>query len=255
MTTGLKIKQVADATGLTTATVRYYEQIGLLPEATRTAAGYRTYDQRTLERLAFINRSKQLGCTLEEIAGLTTAWDGGRCGPIQDQLRELVTAKIAAAQEQIEDLMTFAAELQQAAAALERHRPDGACDAECGCVTEPPARPTPASTAVLLSTKPAPSDGPAIACTLSAGSMRGRIADWQTLLAHVDQRERIESGVRCVFHPTVPVGELMRLVTAEQRCCQFFAFAITVDTRGMALEVRGPHDARPIIESMFGVPA
>ena len=135
MTTGLKIKQVADATGFTTATLRSYEQIGLLPEATRTAAGYRTYDQRALDRLAFINRAKQLGCTLEEIAGLTTVWDGGQCGPIQDQLRELVAAKITAAQEQIGDLMTFAAELQQAAVALERHRPDGACDAECGCVT------------------------------------------------------------------------------------------------------------------------
>jgi len=153
--------------------------------------------------------------------------------------------------------MTFAAELQQAAAALERHRPDGACDAKCGCVTEPPAPSTvaPTSTAVLLSTKPAQSDATAIACTLSAGSMRGRIADWQTLFAHVDRRERIEGGVRCVFHPTVPVGELMRLVAAEHNCCQFFAFAITIDTRGVALEVRGPHDARPIIESMFGVPA
>lgn len=257
MTTGLKIKQVADATGLTTATVRYYEQIGLLPEATRTAAGYRTYDQRTLDRLAFINRAKQLGCTLEEIGGLTTAWDGGRCGPIQDQLRSLVAAKIAAAQEQIGDLMTFAAELQQAAASLERHRPNGACDAECGCVTDPAGRSRAASTptAVLLSTKPAPSDGSEVACALSAGSMRGRIADWQALLAHVDRREWIDGGVRCVFDQTVPVSELMRLVAAEQDCCQFFAFAITVDARGVGLEVGGPHDARPIIESMFGVPA
>ena len=78
--------------------MRYYEQIGLLPEASRTPAGYRMYDQRTLERLAFIARAKQLGCTLEEIAGLTTAWDGGQCGPIQDQLRRLVAGKIAAAQ-------------------------------------------------------------------------------------------------------------------------------------------------------------
>lgn len=258
MTIGLRIKQVADATGLTTATVRYYEQIGLLPEATRTAAGYRTYDQRTLDRLAFISRAKQLGCTLDEIAGLSTAWDGGRCGPIQDQLRELVAAKIAQAQRQIGDLMTFVAELQQAAAVLERHRPDGACDAECGCVTVP-AGPSPAdaptSTVVPLSTKPSPLDGPEIVCTLSAGSIRGRISDWQTLLAHVDRREWIDGGVRCVFDRTVPVTELMRLVAAEQDCCHFFAFAITVDTRGVALEVRGPDEARPIMDSMFGVPA
>ena len=130
MTTGLKIKEVADASGFTAATLRYYEQIGLLPEASRTPAGYRMYDQRTLERLAFIARAKQLGCSLEEIAGLTTAWDGGQCGPIQDRLRQLVAAKIAAAQNQIAELMTFTAELQQAATALERHRPDGACDAD-----------------------------------------------------------------------------------------------------------------------------
>ena len=71
MTTGLKIKQVAEASGFTTATLRYYEQIGLLPEASRTPAGYRMYDQRTLDRLSFIARAKQLGCTLDEIAGLT----------------------------------------------------------------------------------------------------------------------------------------------------------------------------------------
>ena len=35
----------------------------------------------------------------------------------------------------------------------------------------------------------------------------------------------------------------MRLVAAEQDCCQFLRFAITVDTRGVGLEVRGPADA------------
>ena len=114
MTTGLKIKEVADASGFTTATLRYYEQIGLLPEATRTPAGYRLYDQRTLDRLAFIARAKQLGCSLDEITGLTAAWDGGECGPVQDQLRRLVAGKIGAAHSQIAELVTFAAELQQA---------------------------------------------------------------------------------------------------------------------------------------------
>ena len=132
----LKIKEVADASGFTAATLRYYEQIGLLPEASRNAAGYRMYDERTLERLAFIARAKQLGCSLEEIAGLTTAWDGGQCGPIQDQLRRLVAGKIAAAQQQIVELTRFTNELQHAAVALERHRPDGACDSDCGCVSD-----------------------------------------------------------------------------------------------------------------------
>ncbi len=253
----MRIKEVADASGFTAATLRYYEQIGLLPEASRTSAGYRMYDQRTLDRLVFIARAKQLGCSLDEITGLTTAWDGGQCGPIQDQLRQLVAGKITAAQNQIADLATFTAELQQAAAALERHRPDGACDADCGCVSDPDdAGPVVASMqAVSLTAKPAAAGEPAIACTLSAGSMKGRIADWQCLLAHVEGRERIDGGVRSRFAAAVPLGDLMRLVAAEQDCCHFFRFAITVDTRGVALEVRAPEDAQSIVESMFGAPS
>ncbi len=253
MTTALKIKDVAEASGFSANTLRYYEQIGLLPESPRTTAGYRVYDQRTLDRLAFVARAKQLGCTLEEITGLTTAWDGGRCGPIQDQLRQLVTDKISAAQQQLGDLMTFTSELQHAAIALERHRPDGPCDADCGCVTDPDVTNDAAtSQAVNLSTKPSAEANPAIACTLSAGSMKGRIDDWQALLTHVEQREPIDGGIRSVFAESVPTTELIRLVAAEQDCCQFFSFAITVDSRGIALEVRAPHDAQLIVESMFG---
>ncbi|MGH9132790.1 MAG: MerR family transcriptional regulator [Ilumatobacteraceae bacterium] len=257
MTTGLKIKEVADATGFTPATLRYYEQIGLLPEASRTPAGYRTYDERMLDRLAFIARAKQLGCGLEEITGLTTAWDGGQCGPIQDQLRRLVAGKIAAAQRQIAELTTITRELQHAATALERHRPDGACDTGCGCVSEPDDSTSAAATvqAINLTARPATAGEPAIACTLSAGSMKGRIVDWQSLLGHVERREPVDGGVRCVFAASVPSDELIRLVAAEQDCCQFFRFAITVDSRGVALEVRAPDDAREIVESLFGAAA
>lgn len=250
------IKEVAAASGFTAATLRYYEQIGLLPEASRTPAGYRTYDQRTVERLAFIARAKQLGCTLEEISGLTTAWDGGQCGAIQDRLRHLVATKIAAAQTRIGELMTFTSELQTAATALEKHRPDGACDGECGCVSDSAGSGTIATIhAVSLSGKQAADGEAAIACTLEPGSMKSRIADWQALVTHVKRREAVDGGVRCVFASTVPTSQLIALVAAEQDCCQFFAFAITVDSRGVALEVRAPADALPIVTSMFGAPS
>lgn len=257
MTSALQIKDVAEASGFSTNTLRYYEQIGLLPPAGRTASGYRVYDQDTIERLAFISRAKQLGCTLEEITGLTTAWEGGQCGPIQDQLRQLVAAKISVAAHQLADLTTFTSELRHAAAALERHRPDGPCDAECGCVTDHRATHSPETPAqvVVMSTKPATDDEAAIACTLSAGAMKGRLDEWHALLAHVVRREEIDDGVRSVFADTVPVGELIRLVAAEQDCCQFFRFAITVDRRGIALEARAPLDAHDLVTSMFGAPA
>ncbi len=252
VTTGYQIKEMSERTGFSAATLRYYEEIGLLPPSTRTAAGYRTFDDATLARLAFIARAKQLGCSLDEIADLTTAWEGGRCGPIQDRLRAVVADKLESAQHQIVELMTLSAELQRAAVTLELHRPDGPCDDQCGCVADASVsgpRPKPVS---LVSKG---SGDTAIACTLGAESMGGRFEQWRALLAHVTRRESIDSGVRAVFGAATPLDELMRLTAAEQDCCQFFDFAITVDARGIALEVRAPADALPIIHSLFGVAA
>ena len=63
--------------------------------AVEIAAGYRLYDDRSIERLTFIARAKQLGCTLEEITDLGDAWDTNECAPIKHRLRALVAAKLA----------------------------------------------------------------------------------------------------------------------------------------------------------------
>jgi DNA-binding transcriptional MerR regulator len=143
--TGYQIKDVAERTGFSAPTLRYYEHIGLLPQATRAPSGYRVYDDATIERLAFIGRAKQLGCSLDEIADLNTAWDGGHCGPVQDQLRSLVTDKISLARHQIAELLTLTTELERAASALGGHRPDGPCDDGCGCLNTSPGMAMPAS--------------------------------------------------------------------------------------------------------------
>jgi MerR family copper efflux transcriptional regulator len=166
LTAGYQIKDIASRSGFSAATLRYYEDIGLLPESTRTPAGYRLYDDRTIERLAFIARAKQVGCTLDEIADLSLAWDGGQCGPVQDRLRSLVAAKLAGAQQQIVELMTLTAELQRAAATLELHRPDGPCDDQCGCVGDTGLDQPHAPQVVSLVTKPASSGDPPIASAL-----------------------------------------------------------------------------------------
>lgn len=58
------IGEAARRSGFTAPALRYYEEIGLVPPSSRTGAGYRLYDDDTLDRLAFIARAKQLGCTL-----------------------------------------------------------------------------------------------------------------------------------------------------------------------------------------------
>jgi MerR family copper efflux transcriptional regulator len=253
VTTAYRIKDVAERSGFTAATLRYYEGIGLLPESTRTPAGYRVYDDRTLHRLAFIARAKQLGCSLDEIADLTLAWDGGQCGAVQDRLRAVVADKLAGAQRQIVELMTLSSELQRAASTLELHRPDGPCDERCGCVTVPTVDAR--TQAITLVNKATTTGPPPISCTLSAASMHGRLDDWQALLRHVIGREHLGDGVRLTFGPATPLADLVELTAAEHACCQFFRFAITVDTRGVALEVRSPLEALDVVNSLFGMPA
>lgn len=253
MSTPLRIKQVADVSGFSPATLRYYEDIGLLPASARTAAGYRLYEPGTVERLAFIARAKQLGCTLEEIAGLAAAWDTGRCGPVQDRMRELVATKIAEAQHRMGELLVFTSELQRAAARLDGHRPDGACDDGCGCLAPADDAGPGTAQAVRLTAKQA-AEAP-IACTLAPDDVGARLDDWRALLGHVAARYALADGVRLEFGPGVPGGELLRLAAAEQDCCRFFRFAITVDERGIALEVRAPDEAQELVDSVFGAAA
>src|SRR5690348_5679040 len=62
--------------GCNIETIRYYEQIRLLPPPPRTEGGHRLYGQDLLKRLNFIRRSRELGFTLEEIRGLLRMVDG-----------------------------------------------------------------------------------------------------------------------------------------------------------------------------------
>ena len=69
-----RIEQVAARTGLTKRTLRYYEEIGLLPAPTRTEGGYRLYSEREIQELERIKRLKDLlGFSLKEIREIAQA--------------------------------------------------------------------------------------------------------------------------------------------------------------------------------------
>lgn len=63
----LLIGQLAREVGVKADTVRFYEKQNLLPEPTRTAAGYRVYDEAALKQLRFIKQAQSLGFSLQEI--------------------------------------------------------------------------------------------------------------------------------------------------------------------------------------------
>ena len=66
----MSIGKLSVATGVKIPTIRFYEQIGLLPEPPRTASDRRLYDDAALRRLAFIRHARQLGFDLEAIRSL-----------------------------------------------------------------------------------------------------------------------------------------------------------------------------------------
>lgn len=74
----LTIGKLAKAAGVTTPTIRYYEEIGLLPAADRSASGQRVYGADDLERLTFIRRCRDFGFGIDQVrllAGLSTSAD------------------------------------------------------------------------------------------------------------------------------------------------------------------------------------
>lgn len=63
----MRIGDLASRAGLTVKTLRFYETAGVLPEAPRTPAGYRDYDDSALARLRFVKAAQAAGLTLAEI--------------------------------------------------------------------------------------------------------------------------------------------------------------------------------------------
>src|SRR4051812_2606397 len=89
----MTIGQLAAAADVTPATIRYYEQLGLLPKARRTAAGYREYSAGVVRRLAVIRNAQQFGFSLREIASfLRVRDDGGTpCRSVRAAAQQMLT--------------------------------------------------------------------------------------------------------------------------------------------------------------------
>lgn len=73
----MRIGELARTVGVPAKTIRYYEQIGLVPEPRRTASGYRDYDRSAAARLAFIRAAQSVGLSLGEIREILAFRDRG----------------------------------------------------------------------------------------------------------------------------------------------------------------------------------
>lgn len=124
----MKIGELAKAAHCTTETIRFYEKEGLMPDAQRTQANYRSYGAQHIERLRFIRNCRALDMTHDEIRTLLRLMDhhADRC----ESIDALLDAHIGHVDIRLAELEHLKAQL---VALREQCKGEGTVDA-CGIV-------------------------------------------------------------------------------------------------------------------------
>ena len=101
----MNIGQAAKRSGVAAKTIRYYEEIGLIPPAGRTPSGYRDYGESEVEMLRFINRARSLGFSVADVGDLLALWrDRGRASA---DVRRIAQEHVAAVERKIAELQAI----------------------------------------------------------------------------------------------------------------------------------------------------
>lgn len=117
----IQIGQVAERTGLSLRTIRFYEENGLVIPTARSEGGFRLYSEADVARLDVVKRMKPLGFTLEEMQELLTLLhdlEHAKTGrtQLEDRLRmfhEAATSRVTALREQLAVAEGFAGNLAE----------------------------------------------------------------------------------------------------------------------------------------------
>lgn len=132
----MRIPELARRAGLAERTVRFYADQRLITPVKRTASGYRIFDERALQHLAFVRRVQRLGLSLPEIKALLRAAERASCGDSSALLRAQLARQLVRVESQIHELEAIRHELTS----ITGGDASGCNEALCLC-RRPPARP------------------------------------------------------------------------------------------------------------------
>lgn len=121
---------MAQRAGTTTKTLRFYEQLGLLPEPDRTRAGYRDYDDGVVDRLRFVQAARAAGLTLAEIRDVIAVRE--EVGPPCEHVTSLLDTHAVELDQRIAELTALREEVQRLRERARTLDP-GSCDADGVC--------------------------------------------------------------------------------------------------------------------------
>ncbi|MFQ5922567.1 MAG: heavy metal-responsive transcriptional regulator [Anaerolineales bacterium] len=106
----VQIGVVAERLGINPKTIRYYEEVGLIPEAPRSSAGYRLYGQTDFDRLSFILRARSLDFSLDDIGEILALREDSEAPCLY--VTELVDKRISEIDAKIDGLNQLRSELE-----------------------------------------------------------------------------------------------------------------------------------------------
>lgn len=101
----MNISQTATETGINAKTIRYYESIGLIPQASRKANGYRDYDATDLKQLRFLCRARDFGFSIEDCRALLSLYQNPERKSAE--VHEVVEKKLQDVDERIGELQSM----------------------------------------------------------------------------------------------------------------------------------------------------
>lgn len=107
----MRISEAAEATGVSSKRIRYYEQIGLIKPAPRTDSGYRDYAASDIHTLIFVQRARELGFSIDETSTLLELWRDQNA--TSREVRDLAKSHIDEMRDKIRRLQSMVDTLQQ----------------------------------------------------------------------------------------------------------------------------------------------